>query len=293
MANPQPTDSHLRLAVVIQDELTLRDFTKRQYKIINLILRVSWACGKKCAVIPQYTKYFKACGIYKSDIKKELNMLIKNRVIFWEQNTNIFEFNKNFDEWLIPYHPDTEKSLIQELINFNLKSKQNTNLVSKTLTEFENNTNSVSEKSELTEAEKAGLEQETGKPITSIITSNYNTMSNKEKCTEILNYLNQQTGKEFKLIESNLNLIAKRLNEYSIDELKSMIDFKVNEWENDKKMSVYLRPLTLFNASKCAGYVAESKKNKTIRMSNCIDSDKHTVQTINDWDLEKAARGEL
>lgn len=58
MANPQPTDSHLRLAVAIQDELTIRDFTKRQYKIIILILRISWACGKKHAIIPQIHKVF-------------------------------------------------------------------------------------------------------------------------------------------------------------------------------------------------------------------------------------------
>lgn len=174
MANPQPTDSHLRLAVAIQDELTIRDFTKRQYKIINLILRVSWACGKKYAVIPQYTKYFKACGLHKQDVKKEINTLVKNKVIFWEQATNIFEFNKNFDEWLISYHPEVEKSLIQELIVMNLKSKQNTYSVSETRTEFENNTYSVSEKNLLTEAGKSNMEQRTGTPITNIITNIYN-----------------------------------------------------------------------------------------------------------------------
>lgn len=197
MANPQPTDSHLRLAVTIQDELTLRDFTKRQYKIINLILRVSWACGKKYAVIPYYTKYFGACGIHKSDIKKEINTLIKNNVLFWEQTANAFEFNKNFDEWLIPYHPEAEKSLIQELISMNLKSRQNANSVGEIQTKFGNNANLVGEKTELYKAENASIEQETGSPITSIITNNYNTISCKQDETEILNYFNTKINAGF------------------------------------------------------------------------------------------------
>lgn len=259
MVNPQPTDSHLRLAVAIQDELTLRDFTKRQYKIINLILRVSWACGKKYAVIPQYTKYFKACGLHKQDVKKEINTLVKNNVLSWEQLTNIFEFNKNFDEWLIPYHPEVEKSAIQELISMNLKSKQNTYPVSTILTESVRETYSVSEKNLLTEAGNTGTEQETGSPIT----SNYNTTTNKQDAIEILNYLNDKANKSFKPLESNLKQLRGRLGEYSKDEIKAMIDFKVGEWINDKTMSKYLRPETLFNATKCASYIEESKTKES------------------------------
>lgn len=210
MANPQPTDSHLRLAVAIQDELTIRDFTKRQYKIINLVLRVSWACGKKYAVIPQYTKYFKACGIHKSDIKKEINTLIKNNVLSWEQSTNVFEFNKNFDAWLIPYHPDVEKDAIRELISLNLKSWQNTNSVGETQTEFGNNTNSVGEKSELTEAGNADAGQETGSPITSIITSIYNL------CGEFKNVKlsNEQVEKLRTLYGNKFNEAVEKLSSY-------------------------------------------------------------------------------
>jgi uncharacterized phage protein (TIGR02220 family) len=261
MANPQPTDSHLRLAVTIQNELTLRDFTKRQYKIINLILRVSWACGKKFAVIPQYTRYFKACGLHKQDIKKELDTLTKNKVISWEQSTNLFEFNKNFDEWLIPYHPESNKFVIQELINMNLKSKQNTYSVSETRTEYENNTYSVSENNLLLEAENQLIECKAGSPITNIITNNYNIST----CEEILTYLNEKANKQFKPTDSNLKFIKARLQNYSIEELKAVVDFKVKEWQNNPTMKRYLRPETLFNATKCGGYVEESREMKEVK----------------------------
>lgn len=226
MANPQPTDSHLRLAVTIQDELTLRDFTKRQYKIINLILRVSWACGKKYAVIPQYTKYFRACGIHKSDIKKEINTLIKNNVLSWEQSTNVFEFNKNFDAWLIPYHPDVEKDAIKELISLNLKSWQNTNPVGKTQTKFGNNTNSVGEISELTEAGNADGEQETGEPITSIITSIYNDYF--EILKQVENYPFNQ--------EKDSTTISKLIQKYPDIDLLAALD-KWSTYKLDKPLN--------------------------------------------------------
>jgi len=277
MANPQPTDSHLRLAVTIQDELTIRDFTKRQYKIINLILRVSWACGKKYAVIPQYTKYFKACGIYKSDIRKELNMLIKNRVIFWEQNTNIFEFNKNFDEWLIPYHPNTEKSLIQELIKFNLKNKQNTNLVSKTLTEFENNTNRVSEKSELAEAEKICLEQETGSPITSIITSNYNDYFEILKKVENYPFDNKKDEA----------MLCSLMDKYSdIDLLEAVKDWAV--YKLDKCLTKTSSPRSQINTWIKKGI--EFGKYKKEEPTTDYDKYSHLTEQRIDFDLKEATK---
>lgn len=183
-------------------------------------------------------------------------------MIFWERTSNLFEFNKNFDEWLISYHAEVEKTLINELISLNLHSKQNTYSVSKARTESVNNTYSVSEINLLGEAGKASTEHETGSPTTSIITSNYNTMSSKQDELELLEYFNDKAGKSYKPIESNLKQLRGRLGEYSKDEIKSVIDFKVREWGKDKIMSKYLRPETLFNATKCAGYVEESKKKE-------------------------------
>lgn len=75
---------------------------------------------------------------------------------------------------------------------------------------------------------------------------------------EILNHLNQVTGRNFKPVESNLKLIRARLEEESPEILKAVIELKTFEWLNDTKMSEYLRPETLFNATKFQGYSARA-----------------------------------
>lgn len=75
---------------------------------------------------------------------------------------------------------------------------------------------------------------------------------------EILSHLNQKAGKGFKAVKSNVGLIAARLKEgATVEECKSVVDVKVADWANDPKMRMYLRPETLFNASKFAQYSGE------------------------------------
>jgi uncharacterized phage protein (TIGR02220 family) len=73
---------------------------------------------------------------------------------------------------------------------------------------------------------------------------------------EILAYLNEKSGRAFKAVRSNLNLIDSRLKNFTVEELKSVVDKKCEEWLDDPAMSAYVRPETLFNATKCASYVA-------------------------------------
>jgi hypothetical protein len=125
MANPQPDDAHLRIAHSITEAIMLRDFTKRQRKILDLILRLSWGCHKKYAEIPRQG-YFEYIGIGKGHIKAELDWLQQSKVISIEGN--IYSFNKNFDEWQIsrvqPYLPEK----VTELVTLNLNvSYQNGN----------------------------------------------------------------------------------------------------------------------------------------------------------------------
>jgi len=120
MARPQPTDAHLRIAHSITEAIMLRDFTKRQRKILDLILRLSWGCGKKEAIIPHQND-FCAVGIYKSDIKKELDWLEVSKII--TRNDSRYWFNKDFDQWQIsrvhPYMPDK----VSELLTLNINGK--------------------------------------------------------------------------------------------------------------------------------------------------------------------------
>ena len=84
------------------------------------------------------------------------------------------------------------------------------------------------------------------------------------KINEILEYLNTSTNRRFSLkSNSNRRFVAGRLKEgYSVEDLKAVVDTMVEKWGNDSKMSFYLRPETLFNATKFQTYINLTKRDK-------------------------------
>ncbi len=96
-----------------------------------------------------------------------------------------------------------------------------------------------------------------------------NRIEQKEAITEILNHLNNRTKSKFENVESNSKLIRARLNEaHSKNKIIAVIDSKVDEWLNDKSMSKYLRPKTLFSAENFNQYAGQLSSNFT---SNPLD----------------------
>jgi uncharacterized phage protein (TIGR02220 family) len=84
-----------------------------------------------------------------------------------------------------------------------------------------------------------------------------NTLSGSPDVIAGLDYLNEKTGKRYRAVNANVALIAARLRESTINECRMVIDAKVAAWQHDDKMCQYLRPATLFNATKFANYVGE------------------------------------
>ncbi len=74
----------------------------------------------------------------------------------------------------------------------------------------------------------------------------------------IVEYLNEKTGKKYKPNSKDTRKhITARLREgFTVEDFKTVIDNKVNDWLNDSKMSQYLRPQTLFG-NKFEGYLNE------------------------------------
>lgn len=80
----------------------------------------------------------------------------------------------------------------------------------------------------------------------------------KALAREILFFLNEKTGRRYQPVKANLHLIEARLRDgASIDECRAVIARKAREWAPDIKMSTYLRPKTLFNATNFAQYQGE------------------------------------
>jgi uncharacterized phage protein (TIGR02220 family) len=75
---------------------------------------------------------------------------------------------------------------------------------------------------------------------------------------EILEFLNQKAHRKYRPTAANLRMIRARLAEgFTPDELRQVIAKKCREWGYDEKMRNYLRPATLFNATKFSQYSGE------------------------------------
>lgn len=88
---------------------------------------------------------------------------------------------------------------------------------------------------------------------------------------EVILYLNEKTGKKFQSsTKSYQKEILGRLKtgDYTLEDFKTVIDFKCKEWLNNEKMNKYLRPDTLFRDSNFNKYLNEA-----------ISSEKHIKET--------------
>lgn len=75
---------------------------------------------------------------------------------------------------------------------------------------------------------------------------------------QVIDYLNAKSGSKYRYSKSSTKHILARLGEgFSVDDCKSVIDKKCNEWITDPKMQQYLRPETLFGG-KFEGYLNQS-----------------------------------
>ena len=74
----------------------------------------------------------------------------------------------------------------------------------------------------------------------------------------VLQYLNSSAGKKYRPVDSNLKLIVARLKSGVTPlQLREVVFAKCKQWEKDEKMAEYLRPATLFNATKLEQYIGE------------------------------------
>ncbi|WKL02447.1 replication protein [Paenibacillus amylolyticus] len=120
-------NGYIGIANEIWDEIISRKFTERQQKILKLVLRLSYGCQKKEAVIP-LLKHFELCGVRIQDAKKEIVYLQQCKVIMWDGN-QVYSLNKNYDEWRVNLVKEWDKDKFSELISINLGAKKVTKSV--------------------------------------------------------------------------------------------------------------------------------------------------------------------
>lgn len=79
-----------------------------------------------------------------------------------------------------------------------------------------------------------------------------------KQAVEVLDFLNEHTGRRYQPVKENIGFIAARLKDgASPGECRQVIVRKAREWKGNADMEKYLRPATLFNATKFAQYAGE------------------------------------
>jgi len=80
----------------------------------------------------------------------------------------------------------------------------------------------------------------------------------KQQAIEVLDFLNEKTGRAYRHVDSNLKLIIACLKSgATVVDCRQVIAKKFREWKADSKMVEYLRPATLFNRVKFEQYMGE------------------------------------
>jgi uncharacterized phage protein (TIGR02220 family) len=97
----------------------------------------------------------------------------------------------------------------------------------------------------------------TARPRNGMESNGDKSLSGMSDAIAILNYLNEKTGRSYRPVKAHISMISARLRESTIEECRAVIDTKAAAWQHDPTMREYLRPATLFNATKFANYVGE------------------------------------
>ena len=103
-----------------------------------------------------------------------------------------------------------------------------------------------------------------------------------EWASEVVDYLNEKTGKHFKASSSaNVKFISARAKEgYTAEDFKKVIDTKTAEWKGTD-MEQYLRPETLFSASKFESYLNQKTTRKTTKNQfNSFDQHEYDMDAL-------------
>ncbi|RVU69796.1 hypothetical protein EJK17_11175, partial [Lactobacillus xujianguonis] len=130
------------------------------------------------------------------------------------------------------------------------RTDQNDHTYTRDYTETTSDTNKNNDKSQMTYQQSRSTKKED--------------KSESIPYQQIIDYLNQKTGAHYKpSSKANQRLIKARFKEgYKLDDFKTVIDNKAFDWQGTPYWK-YMRPSTLFGASKFDGYLNANNLNQT------------------------------
>jgi phage replication O-like protein O len=104
--------------------LITRDITKRQTKIVQLVLRLTYGCQVPWALYEK--RYFQVAGLHRGTIGQELKKLVLMRVIETDDEKKVIRVNPRIEEWQCSRNknitPDSVPELMREMISKQLRN---------------------------------------------------------------------------------------------------------------------------------------------------------------------------
>jgi len=236
MSNPQVENGYVKIANEIIEAFAMYRLSGQERQIVDVVLRKTYGFNKKEDVISM-GQFSKLTGINRPCVARLLKTLLSKKILCVTQkdntNGNSYIFQKDFEQWKvlskkISVIQNDNKSVIQK------DNKSVINTAQKVLSKM------IHTKDILTkDKEKTYKDIKTNIPF-----------------LEIIQDLNQKTGKTFRPTDATKTMIKARFSEgFTLEDFQKVhLNMSAN-WKNDTKMNQYLRPSTLYCASKFEGYL--------------------------------------
>jgi len=257
MANPQAENGHIDIANEIAEALMRVNLSPYESRVLWMIFRKTYGWNKKSDWIT-LRQFMTNTGLDRRLAHRAVHSLFDRNIIVISRDDRgrvSYSFQKNYTIWKVSSPKMTVISRDDKL-----SSAEMTSVIGR-----DDGLSSVemirSTKDTLT---KTTLQKKDGIPY-----------------QEIIDYLNQKTGKRFTLKpKATINHINARWAEgYTLEDFKTVIDNKCTSWLTDGEMGKYLRPETLFG-SKFESYLNEIKHPLAGKVS---DTTIKNLAVLNEW----------
>lgn len=174
-------------------------------------------------------------------IKSAINELVENGYCTYERSHD----DKGYAKWVYTFYETKEQNPTYENPRLENPKEENPK---------EENPIQISKESNKERIEEVKTESE------SFFTPKNETES---KAFEVLTHLNEQRKtflgavRNFEPTKTHFSFITARLEKYSVEDLKAVIDLKMIQWASNTKMKDYLVPKTLFNDTNFQSYIQQ------------------------------------
>lgn len=278
--SPALEDGFTQIANELLEVMCRAGFSARQWAVVMAVVRKTYGYGKKADDI-SLGQIADMTGIAKPNVSRAVTELVAAKVLLRSAGTFGYRLgvNKRYRQWALEkassgvadsitgvIDPITPGSVIDSttgVIDLATHGEviDSATPVIKSITGYQNDNGGyqidhagvidlATTKEHSTKERKTSM---SGKPDQTAALDHLNALA-----WEAIQLLNARCGTGYQRVEANLKLVRARLSEgATMEDVRAVIDAKAKQWNSDKKMREYLRPATLFNATKFNQYVGQ------------------------------------